>query len=130
MAKKQRPTGTLVERSITMERAARLYRLLQLLSSGAQPRSLLMRRLKLDVRGFYRDLEMLRSAGITIQMHNRRYGVVEDIQKAIDRLPIPDPHLTLGEARQLAKGRTLAHRRLQEQLSQIIEKKSRRTTSA
>jgi len=129
MVKKQSGAGTTGERSVTLERAVRLYRLLELLTAGPQTRGLLMRRLKLDVRGFYRDLEMLRSAGISVRMQNRRYSV-EEVEKAINRLPMPDPHLTLGEARQLAKGRTRAHRQLQGLLTQIMEKKIRRANSA
>jgi hypothetical protein len=79
-----------------------------------------MRRLGLDVRGFYRDLEVLRTAGIRVSLSERRYTLEDDADDAIARLPFPDPGLTLGEAMQLAKGRTGAHRKLKQQIAQIV----------
>lgn len=120
MARK-RTTAAPAAKAVTAERAARLYRLLRLLAAGPQTRGTLTRRLRLDVRGFYRDLELLRSAGIDLPLVNRRYTLAEDVDDAVARLPFPDPHLTLGEARQLAKGRTKAHQKLKAQVSQIIQ---------
>ena len=54
----------LESKPVTADRAARLYRLLQLLSRGPQPRATLIRRLRLNIRGFYRDLDLLRKAGV------------------------------------------------------------------
>lgn len=106
-------------RAVTAERAARLYRLLQLLRKGPQTRELLTRRLGRDVRSFYRDLWLLRGAGIDLPLREGRYYLDEDVDAAIARLPFPDPVLTLGEAQQLAKGRGPAHRKLRAQLEQI-----------
>ncbi len=104
---------------VTEERAARLYRLLHILAKSPQSRDALKKRLRLDVRGFYRDLELLRSVGITVPMQQGRYALDEEVEEAITRLPFPDLRLTLGEARQLASGRHLAHRKLREQLARI-----------
>jgi predicted DNA-binding transcriptional regulator YafY len=79
-----------------------------------------MQRLHLDVRGFYRDLELLRDSGITIDLEGRRYRLLEKTATAIARLPFPDPRLTLGEAIQLARGRSQAHRKLQRQIADIL----------
>jgi predicted DNA-binding transcriptional regulator YafY len=73
---------------------------------------MLARRLKLDVRGFYRDLELLRAFGVPVTSADGRYRLDESLTAALARLPLPDPHLTLAEAEQLAKGRTAAHRKL------------------
>jgi hypothetical protein len=102
--------------SVTPDRFNRLYRLLQFLGSGPKTRERLTRHLELDVRGFYRDLELLRAAGIEVTLTMGRYGLSEDAEDAVARLPFPDPRLTLGEARRLARGRTLAHRHLQQQI--------------
>jgi hypothetical protein len=110
------PTPLPSPAGVTPERFARLVRLLQFLSTGPQTRTVLARRLRLDVRGFYRDLELLRGAGIDVTLDQGRYALAEPVADAQSRLPFPDPHLTLGEVRQLAKGRTLAHRKLKEQL--------------
>lgn len=109
-------------KAVTAERAARLYRLLKLLASGGQTRTTLARRLGLDVRGFYRDLELLRSSGIELPMQNSHYTLAEDAASAIARLPFPDPRLTLEEAIQLSKGRSKAHRKLRQQITQIVGK--------
>lgn len=120
MATKRSKPAKPAAKAVTAERAARLYRLLQLLAKGPQTREVLMRRLKLDMRGFYRDLELLRDNGIELPLHNRRYSLDEQLASAMDRLPFPDPHLTLGEALQLAKGRSAAHRKLKEQIARIM----------
>jgi hypothetical protein len=106
--------------AVTAKRAARLCKLLALLGKGPQTRSALMRRLKLDVRGFYRDLVQLRKYGIGVVLEKRRYRLEEKAEAAIARLPFPDPQLTLGEAMQLARGRTTAHRKLKEQIAAIV----------
>ena len=106
--------------AVTTERAARLCRLLRLLGPTGQTRSSLLRRLKLDVRGFYRDLQLLREVGVDIELHRGRYTLSGDAASAIDRLPFPDPRLTLGEARQLGKGRAKVHQRLRGLLDDIL----------
>src|SRR5437867_7043726 len=115
MAKK-RPAPPAPATAVTADRAARLYRLLNLLGRAPQTRSALTRKLKLGIRGFYRDLEVLRDVGIAVDLVNGRYVLLEPLAGAIDRLPFPDPGLTLGEARLLAKGRSRAHRKLKDQL--------------
>jgi predicted DNA-binding transcriptional regulator YafY len=120
MAKPRKSTPASSARSVTAERAARLYRLLQLVAAGPQTRQALIRRLRLDVRSFYRDLELLRTAGILLELHKHRYTLPDDARSAVDRLPFPDPGVTLGEARQLAKGRTAAHRKLRSQIARIV----------
>jgi hypothetical protein len=52
-------------------------------------------------------------------LRDHRYALTEPAGEAIARLPFPDPRLTLGEARQLAKGRSAAHRKLQELIRRI-----------
>ena len=44
------------------------------------------------------------------------------MEKAILRLPLPDPQLTLGEAQQLAKGRAAVQRKLKELLAKVLPK--------
>jgi hypothetical protein len=105
--------------SVTPERAGRLFRLLTLLGAGPQTRATLTRRLRLGVRGFYRDLEVLREVSIQIALTNGKYSLLEPAAQAIHRLPFPDPGLTLGEARQLARGRLGAHKKIRQQLDKI-----------
>ncbi|GIW81298.1 MAG: hypothetical protein KatS3mg105_3105 [Gemmatales bacterium] len=121
MARKRATPKSSVAKTVTAERAARLYRLLTLLASGPQTRTTLIRKLRLDVRGFYRDLGLLRSCGIDLPLIKHRYHLAENIEQASARLPFPDPHLSLGEAIQLAKGRTAVHRKLKEQIARIVK---------
>jgi len=93
-----------------------LYKLLQLLSAGPQTRAVLTEHLGLEVRGFYRDLEVLRLAGIPVRIENGRYHLDEDAATATARLPYPDPGLTYGEMLQLARGKSTLHIRLREQI--------------
>lgn len=120
MARKKKAEPAEVS-SVTADRAARLYRLLRLLGEAPQSRANLLRRLNLNIRGFYRDLEALRSAEIHINLVSGRYCMDEDPIAAIERLPFPDPGLTIGEARQLARGRSRGHKKIQQQLKSLEE---------
>jgi predicted DNA-binding transcriptional regulator YafY len=118
MAKKKAGSEPAVA-TVTLERAARLYRLLNMLGKGPQTRAALTRRLRLGIRGYYRDLEVLRAVGIIVELAAGKYYLREDLAPALERLPFPDPGLNLGEARQLAKGRSKAHKKIREQLEKI-----------
>jgi hypothetical protein len=121
MAKPRKSTVATSQSSVSPERAVRLYRLVKLLASSPQGRETLKRRLHLDVRGFYRDLELVRDAGINIVFLNQRYRLEMSLAEALARLPFPDPLLTLGEVQQLAKGRTAVHRKLKKQIAQFLQ---------
>lgn len=117
MAKKRKARNAAL--AVTADRAPRLYRLLQLVGSAPHTRETLMRRLRLNIRGFYRDLNVLRHFGIHFVLKERRYHLKGSLEKAVARLPMPDPGLTLGEAVQLARGKTPAHKKLQRQIRRI-----------
>ena len=104
--------------TLTTPRAARLYRLLTLLGDGPQTRQQLLRRLRLDVRGFYRDLESLRALGIEVETGgDNRYSLLGHLDDALARLPFPDPGLNFRDVQQLAKGETAAHRKLKQRIN-------------
>ncbi len=119
MAKKRSASATPASRAVSADRATRLYRLLELLGAGPKTREVLRKRLGLDVRGFYRDLELLRTAGIEIRLEKQRYSLESELPELLLKLPFPDPGLTLGEAMQLARGRSAAHRRLKAQIAAV-----------
>ena len=107
--------------TLTGQRAARLYRLLALLGEGPQTRQQVLRRLKLDVRGFYRDLEALRGLGIEVHTgDDNRYSLTVALDDALARLPFPDPGLNFRDVQQLAKGDTAAHRKLKQRISSFL----------
>ena len=105
--------------SVTAARVARLYRFVRLLAAGPVARPVLLKRLALNQRGFYRDVELLRAAGIRVVPRDGRYALALTFAAAVDLLPFPDPRLTLGEAQRLAKGSTAAHRSLRARVGQI-----------
>jgi predicted DNA-binding transcriptional regulator YafY len=109
-----------VSSTVTLERFTRLYRMVLLLAGAPQTRETVARRLRLDVRGFYRDLELLRGSGVTVVLTEGRYSLDQKIDDALALLPFPDPHLTLGEVRLLAKGRTPAHRKLAQNIKDAL----------
>jgi predicted DNA-binding transcriptional regulator YafY len=113
------PSATTPRAGLTTERVLRLYQLLRLLGTP-QKRESLTRRLRIDVRGFYRDLESLRLAGVAVTLIDGRYRLDQAVDAALQRLPFPDPQLTCGEAQTLAKGRTAAHRKLREQIERLL----------
>lgn len=120
MGKKRARRQVSASAAVTPKRAARLYRLVTLLAKGPRQRTALVRQLRVGLRGFYRDLDALRRAGIEVSLLQGRYGLAEKLAAVTDRLLFPDPALTLGEARQLARGRTAAHRKLAAQIAAII----------
>src|SRR4051794_33639701 len=117
---KKRSARSAPTAAITAERFTRLYRLLQILGAGPQTRAVLLRRLRVDVRGFYRDLELLRSSGIQVTLTEQRYTLTGKLETALARLPFPDPHLSYGDILQLVKGRTSAHKTLKQQVDQLL----------
>ena len=81
--------------------------LLLLLGEGAKTRSAVLRQLRLNIRGFYRDLEVLRAVGVPIEHNDGHYVLATDVADALERLPFPDPCLTIADARLLAKDKSL-----------------------
>jgi predicted DNA-binding transcriptional regulator YafY len=92
----------------------------KIIGHASQNRETLARRLGVDIRGFYRDLDLLRKAGVSVTLRDGRYSLADNVLQAVDRLPFPDPHLTLGDARLLAKGRAKTHQQLKAQIKQFI----------
>ncbi len=117
MAKTTAPSST--KGAVTSKRAGRLYRLLVLLGGKPQTRAALIKRLKLNLRGFYRDLVSLRALGVVVHLTEGRYALEGTLDEALDQLPFPDPGLTWSEALALAKGRTAAHRKLKAQIDTL-----------
>src|SRR5947209_11830389 len=103
MSSSPRQRGRQRSRSVTASRVARLYRFIVMLRGGPVPRMTLLRRLRLNQRGFYRDIELLRTVGIRVAPVGGRYHLVPTFAAAVDMLPFPDPRLSLGEAEQLAR---------------------------
>ena len=97
---------------LTRGRAARLYQLVRELSEGPKPRAHLLKELRIGLRTFYREVELLARAGIRIQLSRKMYELRTTLDHAEKRLPFPDPQLTFSEMRQLADCPGMAAQRL------------------
>ncbi len=117
---KKRPAAAIPSKAVTLERATRLHQMVRFLAGEARTRKLLLQRLHIDIRTFYRDLEVLRDCRISVRLENKRYMLNDNVNGAVVRLPFPDPNLTLGEVMQLAKGRGPVHRKLAKLVKQIM----------
>ncbi|OWK34564.1 hypothetical protein [Fimbriiglobus ruber] len=109
---RQQETST----AVTPQRGVRLYRLLSLIADSSRTRQTLLKRLKVDLRGFYRDLELLRSLGVEILSNGDSYQLVGALDDALTKLPFPDPGLSFRDALLLSQGRTTAHRKLRSRI--------------
>jgi hypothetical protein len=118
---KKRSAAAAQNKAVSLERATRLYQLLRILASGSKVRAVLLKRLRIDIRTFYRDLEVLRDCRIAIVLNDKKYSLDEKPDDAVARLPFPDPNLNLGEVLQLAKGRGPIHKKLRDLLKQIMK---------
>ena len=107
--------------SLSGQRASRLFRLLTLLDEGPLTRQQVLRKLRIDVRGFYRDLEALRGLGVVVHTgSDNRYSLTIHLDEALDRLPFPDPQLNFRDVQLLVKGETAAHRKLKQRLNSFL----------
>ena len=114
-------------KSVTVERVTRVCRLLEFLGEAPRTRAAILQRLRMDVRTFYRDLELLRECAILVELTKRKYHLLSLTPKeAWLRLPLPDPGLTLGEAQTLASGRTKVHEKVKLLLREILGTKPRK----
>ena len=106
---------------ITAARAARLHRLVELLSQGARTRPDLLRELGIGLRTFYRELDFLRRCRIKIRLNRGEYALVGSLVKAEAVLPFPDPRLSFSETAELARGRSQAAKRLAGLLESVLD---------
>lgn len=106
---------------ISGERAGRLYKLLKLLSSSSLARPQLLRKLNVGMRTFYRDVDLLRECGISIETQDGSYSLHGSFEQALSHLPFPDPELTFGDVVTLMKGRTGSHQRLRKLFNQLTK---------
>ncbi len=119
---------------ITLQRAARLHRLVRYLSGGPRGRPAILTELRIGLRTFYRELELLTRCGVKVRHKAKLYHLVATAAEAEGRLPFPDPQLSFAEMAELADCDCAAGRRLAELLAAVInqpdppKKRSGRTT--
>jgi predicted DNA-binding transcriptional regulator YafY len=106
--------------SVTLERASRLSKLLKLIAKTPRTREVLLGRLHLDVRGFYRDLKLLRDRGVLLSVDRDSYRLLEPLDDARAKLPSPDPLLSVADLRVLGKGTSDAHKKLRKLYDALV----------
>ena len=67
---------------ITLGRASRLHHLVSLLSQGIAERDILLKRLEMGIRTFYRELEMLKRCGVKVRRDGKTYGLKTSLKEA------------------------------------------------
>jgi predicted DNA-binding transcriptional regulator YafY len=105
---------------ITLQRAARLNRLVRLLGSRPSTRHAILSELRIGLRTFYRELELLNRCGVKIRHKHKMYHLVPTPAEAEGRLPFPDPQLSFAEMAELAQCDCSAGRRLAELLAAVV----------
>jgi hypothetical protein len=105
---------------ITLQRAARLHRLVRYLSGGPRNRSAILSELRVGLRTFYRELELLARCGVKVRHKAKLYHLMATAAEAEGRLPFPDPQLSFAEMAELAVCDCAAGRRLAELLAAVI----------
>jgi hypothetical protein len=105
---------------ITLQRAARLHRLVGFLAASPRNRPAILSELRIGLRTFYRELELLRRCGVKVRQRNKLYTLVGTAEQAEGRLPFPDPQLSFAEMAELARCDCPAGRRLADLLATVI----------
>jgi hypothetical protein len=106
---------------ISLQRAARLHRLVRSLSGGPLARPNVLSELRIGLRTFYRELELLNRCGVKVRYKSKLYHLLPTAAEAEGRLPFPDPQLSFAEMTELAQCDCAAGRRLAELLATVIK---------
>ncbi|WP_165228042.1 hypothetical protein [Aquisphaera insulae] len=105
---------------ITLQRAARLHRLVKFVAEDARTREGILAHLSIGLRTFYRELELLRRCGVKLRHRAKLYTLLTTAEQAEGRLPFPDPQLSFAEMAELAACDCDAGRRLAELLASVV----------
>lgn len=105
-------TSSVDQNRVSGQRAGRLYRLLKILGEGPSPRPRLLKRLKVGMRTFYRDVDLLRECGVEIDTVPDGYALRGSLEDALGSVPFPNPELTFGDVLVLMRGRSASHQKL------------------
>ena len=107
---------------ITLQRAARLYRLVEFLAETPRNRGAILAELGIGLRTFYRELELLKRCGVRVRYKGKHYVLLATPEQAEGRLPFPDPQLSFAEMAELARCDCPAGKRLAELLASVIQR--------
>jgi len=107
---------------ITLQRAARLHRLVGVLAESPLSRDDILAELRIGLRTFYRELELLKRCGVKVRHKSKLYLLQATPEQAEGRLPFPDPQLSFAEMAELAHCDCPAGKRLAELLAVVTQR--------
>jgi hypothetical protein len=90
-----------------------------ILAEGPRSREELLAALKIGLRTFYRELELLKRCGVRVRLAHKAYELQSTAVEAEGRLPFPDPQLSFAEMAELSRGPGEAAKRLAELLASV-----------
>ena len=105
---------------ITLQRAARLHRLVWYLAESPRSREAILSCLGIGLRTFYRELELLKRCGVKVRHRAKQYTLLATAEQAEGRLPFPDPQLSFAEMAELAACPCDAGKRLADLLATVV----------
>src|SRR5262249_23705258 len=79
--------------------------------------------LRIGLRTFYRELDLLNRCGVKVRFEKKLYSLLATAEQAEGRLPFPDPQLSFAEMAELAQCDCPAGRRLGELLASVINQR-------
>jgi hypothetical protein len=91
-----------------------------LLADHPRSREAVLGELRIGLRTFYRELELLKRCGVKIQHRNKAYTLLATAAQAEGRLPFPDPQLSFAEMQELSQCPGNAGKRLAELLESVV----------
>ena len=106
---------------ITLRRAERLHRFVIFLAETPRHRASILSELRIGLRTFYRELELLKRCGVKVRYEAKRYLLLATAEQAEGRLPFPDPELSFAEMAELARCECPAGERLAQLLAAVTE---------
>jgi predicted DNA-binding transcriptional regulator YafY len=106
---------------ITLQRAERLHRLVTFLAETPRNRASILSELRIGLRTFYRELELLKRCGVKVRHKTKQYMLLATAEQAEGRLPFPDPQLSFAEMAELARCDCAAGERLAELLAAVTQ---------
>ncbi len=106
---------------ITLQRAERLHRLVTYLAETPRNRASILSELRIGLRTFYRELELLKRCGVRVRHKSKLYLLLATAGQAEGRLPFPDPQLSFAEMAELARCDCPAGERLAELLAAVTQ---------
>lgn len=111
--------GSDTNTQMTNRRMTRLHRLAYELVHGPIDKSVLVERLEINLRTFYRDLISLEELGLNVVRSRSGFSLIQPIDEVEKRLPFPPPSLNLAEARSLAATTLPIAGRIEEKLIKL-----------